>query len=138
MTQPQQQEVDWQRILASGPYPIEAYAFVREGLGYAVQQVHNEPEALVEDDRHISGQELCIGLRDVAIEKYGLLAPVVLEHWHVCRTNDFGRIVYAMIDAGLMTKTPRDSLDDFRAVYDFGEAFSREALRSQLGSPSRN
>ena len=127
-----QQEVDWKEILATVPYPLEAFAFVREGLNYAVRCVHEDPEELAEEARHISGQQLCLGLRDLAITKYGLLAPIVLEHWHIRRTCDFGRIVFAMIDAGLMTKTSRDSLEDFQAVYDFDEAFSREALLSHL------
>jgi uncharacterized repeat protein (TIGR04138 family) len=106
---------------------------VREGLSYAVQRVHEDPESLAEEDRHISGQQLCLGLRELAIEKYGLLAPVVLEHWRVRRTFDFGRIVFAMIEAGLMTKTHRDSLEDFQAVYDFEEAFSHDALLAHIG-----
>ena len=133
MSQQQQQlEIDWKQILAKGPYPIEAYAFVREGLNYTVEHVHEDPEALAEADRHISGQQLCLGLRGCAIERWGLMAPVVLEHWKIHRTNDFGRIVYAMIEAGLMTKTTRDSLEDFHAVFDFDEAFCRETLLAQI------
>ena len=131
----QQETIDWREILATaGPYPLEAFAFVREGLNYAVEQVHEDPEALPEPDRHINGQQLCLGLRDLAIDKYGLLAPVVLEHWNVKRTNDFGRIVFAMIDAGLMTKTGDDSMEDFRAVYDFDEAFSHDTLLARIGA----
>lgn len=133
MSHPQQQEVDWNGILASVPYPIEAFAFVREGLNFAVQSVHDDPESLPEEDRHISGQQLCLGLRDLAISRWGLLAPLVLEHWCVRRTYDFGRIVFTMIDAGLMTKTDRDSIDDFQAVFDFDEAFSRDALLAAMG-----
>ena len=124
----QQEQVDWTRILATGPYPIEAFAFVREGLSFTVQQVHEDPDALPEEERHITGQQFCRGLRDLAISKWGLLAPVVLEHWCVRRTHDFGRIVFAMIEAGLMTKTSTDTMEDFQAVYDFDEAFSRDAL----------
>ena len=130
--QQQQQEIGWKEILSSVPYPIEAFAFVREGLNFAVQSVHDNPQELPEDQRHITGQQLCLGLRDLAISKYGLLTPAVLDHWRVRRTYDFGRIVFAMIDAGLMTKTPRDSIEDFHSVYDFDEAFSRDALMAQI------
>ncbi len=27
-----QQELIWKKLLAAGPYPVEAFAFVREGL----------------------------------------------------------------------------------------------------------
>ena len=130
--QQQQQEVDWHEILSSVPYPLEAFGFVREGLNYAVEAVHEDPDSMPEDERHISGQQLCLGLRDLAISKYGLLAPVVLEHWRVRRTRDFGRIVFAMIDAGLMTKTSSDLVEDFQAVYDFDEAFSQDMLLSHI------
>ena len=119
---------------ATGPYPLEAFTFVREGLTYTSQRMHRSAENSVDVDRHISGQQLCRGLRDVAIQQYGLLAPVVLKHWHVRRTDDFGRIVFAMINEGLMSKTPDDSLEDFRMVYDFEEAFNSDHLRTCIGA----
>lgn len=125
--------IDWQRLRsAAGPYPIEAFQFVREGLGHVANHVHPDPEAMPETGRHISGQQLCLGLRDYAIEQYGLLAPVVLRHWHVRRTDDFGRIVFAMIAEGLMSKTDDDTMDDFRSVYDFDEAFSAPELTARI------
>lgn len=120
-------------LSAAGPYPLEAFNFVREGLSYTVQRLHKDPASVPESSRHISGQQLCLGLRDFAIEQYGLLAMVVLKHWHVSRTDDFGRIVFAMIEAGLMSRTDQDSLDDFRAVYDFDEAFAQDELLSRIG-----
>ncbi len=129
-----QEQVEWKKILAAVPYPIEAFEFVREGLNFAVRRVHENPESLPEDERHITGQQLCLGLRDLAIARWGLLAPTVLEHWCVRRTVDFGRIVFAMIEAGLMTKTSADCLDDFQAVFDFDEAFSRTVLVAQIGT----
>src|SRR5262245_42522031 len=117
-------EVDWNKVMSTaGPYPLEAFCFVREGLSYTAEKTHTNARELTDADRHISGQQLCLGLRDYAIERYGLLAPVVLEHWNVRRTDDFGRIVFAMIKEGLMSKTDDDTLDDFRAVYSFDEAF---------------
>ena len=126
-----------QLLNAAGPYPLEAFTFVREGLTYTAQRVHLNQECaphLGEVDRHITGQQLCLGLRDFAIQQYGLLAPVVLHHWHVHRTEDFGRIVFAMITEGLMSKTDDDSIEDFRGVYDFDEAFSPDQLRSCIGA----
>lgn len=138
-------EIDWNEILrTAGPYPIEAFAFVREGLGYTVGQVHN-PEGANntatlsgsddEIDQHVSGQELCMGLRDFAIQQYGMLAGTVLQHWHVNRTDDFGRIVFAMIEHGMMSKNDRDSLEDFQSVFDFKEEFAPDRVLARL---SRN
>lgn len=65
-----------------------------------------------------------MGLRDYAIRQYGLLARTVLTHWNVRRTEDFGRIVFAMVQAGELRKSDDDSPGDFREVYDFDEAFA--------------
>jgi uncharacterized repeat protein (TIGR04138 family) len=68
-----QKPLDWTAELTSaGPYPIEAYDFVREGLSYTVRQIHEDADRHAEFDRHISGQELCLGLRDFAIDRYAL------------------------------------------------------------------
>ncbi|MDZ4832111.1 MAG: hypothetical protein SGJ09_18195 [Phycisphaerae bacterium] len=127
-------EVDIRAIArAAGPYPPEAFLFVREGLNHTVTKVHLDAEQLPEASRHVSGQQLCIGLRDYAIDRYGLLAPTVLRTWNIRRTDDFGRIVFAMIEHGLMSKTSDDTLEDFRAVFDFDEAFGRETLARRVG-----
>lgn len=124
--------LDWKAIRASGgPFPQQAYDFVREGLMHTVKLVHGEEalnEPVREDDtRHVSGQQLCFGLKDFAIRQYGLLARTVLEHWTIRRTEDFGRIVFAMIDAGLMRKNDEDNFEDFQGVYDFDDAFGAAA-----------
>jgi uncharacterized repeat protein (TIGR04138 family) len=134
-TPPASKQVDWQRLRsAAGPYSLEAFNFVREGLTYTAHQIHRNPESVPEADRHINGQQLCLGLRDYAIEQYGLLAPIVLQHWNIRRTEDFGRIVFAMIAEGLMTKTAEDSIEDFRAVYDFDEAFTQDQVLARIGT----
>jgi uncharacterized repeat protein (TIGR04138 family) len=131
----QQQGIDWQHMLElAGPYPLEAFHFVREGLSFTAQRVHDDFDALDEHDRHISPQQLCLGLREFAIEKYGLLAGTVLSNWNITRSDDFGRIVFAMIDGGLMSKTPDDSMDDFRGVFDFTEAFDAKSLAARIGN----
>lgn len=119
--------VDWKQVREkAGPFPAEAFQFVREGLAHTVRTIHDESGLVgdTEDEtRHVSGQQLCLGLRDYAIVQFGAMARTVLCRWGVRRTDDFGRIVFAMIDAGLMRKTDEDTMDDFRAVYEFDEAF---------------
>ena len=105
-----------------GLYPIEAYEFLQRGLKYTVGMVHGDlkdPEA----SRHVSGQQLCEGLREFALLEWGMLARTVLARWNIRRTVDFGRIVFALIDNGWMSATDEDDLDDFRDVYDFKSAF---------------
>lgn len=127
--------VDWNVIREkAGPYPQGAFEFVRQGLEHTAQMVHGpdavapvedatESSAEAEATRHVSGQQLCLGLKDYAIRKYGRLARLVLSRWSIRRTDDFGRIVFAMIDAGVMRKTDNDTLQDFSEVYEFEEVF---------------
>jgi uncharacterized repeat protein (TIGR04138 family) len=105
-----------------GLYPPEAYEFIQQGLSYTVQQVHaaqTDPKA----SRHVSGQQLCEGLREFAIAHWGFMARTVLRRWNITATVDFGRIVFALVDGGHMQKTDDDTLDDFRNLYDFRTAF---------------
>lgn len=125
--------VDLHEIVAAGPYPMEAFNFVREGLSHTAQRVHGGDDPGVELDRHVSGRELCLGLRDFAVVQYGYLAPTVLRQWRIRRTVDFGRIVFTLIDNGYMSKTDDDTLEDFRGVYDFADEFSDELLRGRMG-----
>ena len=73
---------------------------------------------------HLSGAELANGLKDYAVNQYGALASRVLTHWGISQTQDFGNIVFNMIEKKLLSKTEDDVLSDFNAVYDFKEAFA--------------
>ena len=78
--------------------------------------------------RHISGQELCTAVRDLAAREYGLMAKEVLNEWGIDSTETIGRIVFALVAAKKMTKTDEDTLADFDNVFNFDEAFSPAAI----------
>ena len=108
-----------------GLYPPEAYAFIQQGLSFTVQKLHGkvkDPKA----NRHVTGADLCEGLRELALNQWGRLARTVLRRWNITTTLDFGRIVFAMVEAGLMQKTEDDSLEDFRNVFEFRTALEAE------------
>ncbi len=116
-------------------YPIDAFLFVQRGLDYTVTRLHGRrspadvlAESETDESRHISGRQLCHGLRDYAMEQYGLLAKAVLQRWRITRCEDFGQIVFAMVQGKIMRKTERDSIDDFNNVFEFSEAFSPAAI----------
>ena len=46
-----------------------------------------------------------------------------MRRWNVVRTDDFGRIVFTLVDNGFMSKTDDDSQLDFTNVFDFATAF---------------
>jgi uncharacterized repeat protein (TIGR04138 family) len=102
-------------------YPREAYVFVREALDHT-QKSATKP-AKDEGPRHVSGQELLAGIRDYALQQYGPMTLTVLTEWGIVRCEDFGEIVFNMVDNALLAKTDKDSRDDFKGGYDFSKAF---------------
>jgi uncharacterized repeat protein (TIGR04138 family) len=98
-----------------GQYHERGYLFVLATIEYL--------QSRLEARRHVSGAELAWACRDFAREQFGLLAPHVLAHWGITRTEDFGRIVFTLVDVGLLVTQPGDTEADFAAVYQFAEAF---------------
>jgi uncharacterized repeat protein (TIGR04138 family) len=115
-----------QVVQVVGTYPIEAYIFVREGLSYTADKIHGQNAAEPEATRHITGSDLCLGLREFALQRWGLLARTVLKRWNITTTMDFGRIVFALVEHNHMQKTDEDDVNDFRQVFDFCNAFESE------------
>ena len=104
-------------------YPREAYHFVRDALTVAQRMLGRKEEG---DESHLTGQELCEAIRIHALHQFGYLALTVLHAWGVRETDDFGEIVYNLIDVQLMNKSETDRREDFHAVYDFEQAFRKE------------
>ena len=122
MTQDDSSNAMERLIRTDGRYPPEAYALLHEGLNQAVQQIHGE-DSQTTGRRHVSGRQLCLAIREVALQRWGLLAKTVLERWNLHCTLDFGNMVYLLIENDFMRKTDQDSIEDFRDVYDFDKAF---------------
>ena len=104
-----------------------AYLFVLAALEYH--------QARLTERRHISGRELAEACRDLAIERYGVLARIVLEHWGIRSSADIGDVVFTLVDLELLMSQPTDSRDEFADVFDFDRVFDSEypwcgALRS--------
>lgn len=113
----------------------EAFVFLERGLEYTVRKQHGEPDpARPAESRHVTGRELCFGLRDYALQEYGLLARTVLKRWNIRETRDFGLMVYALIDAGRLQKNEEDSLEDFTNVFAFSTAFAPNLV---LNAPAK-
>lgn len=98
-------------------YKFEAYSFVMAGLHYTVGKLPKP--------RHISGHELLDGIRQYALEQYGPMARTVLNYWGIYETVDFGHIVFALVEVGILRKQPDDKLEDFKDAYQFEEAFDK-------------
>jgi uncharacterized repeat protein (TIGR04138 family) len=104
-------------------YATEAYEFVFQALGHAQKMLGRvPPSGAAEQEHHVRGPELLAGVRDLALQEFGLMARTVFRMWGINSTADFGEIVFNLIDAGLMSKTDEDDRLDFHDVYDLDEA----------------
>ena len=102
-----------------------AYLFVLSALEFQ--------QARLPERRHISGRELAESCRDLALERFGVMARPVLEHWGLRATADIGDIVFTLVDLGLLISQPTDTRDEFVGVFEFDQAFEREYPWSVVG-----
>lgn len=107
-------------------YHRDAYFFVFEALRFAQEQLgiggmasplQSDPD----EERHVTGQQLCEAIRQYAVQQYGMLSKNVLNEWGIRSTADFGEIVFNLIDIGQMKKTDSDRREDFENVFNFDD-----------------
>ncbi len=110
-------------------YPREAYLFVREALDYT-QRMIGKP-LRENEQRHVTGQQLLEGIRQFALQQYGPMAMTVLNEWAIHRCEDFGEIVFNMVENSLLAKTKEDSRADFATAYNFQDAFRKPFVPGQ-------
>lgn len=95
-----------------------AYLFVLASLEFCQRRL--------DERRHITGRELAIACRDLALDRFGVMARLVLEHWGLRSTADIGDVVFTLVELGLLMSQPTDSRDEFVDVFEFDQAFERE------------
>jgi uncharacterized repeat protein (TIGR04138 family) len=116
-------------------YALQAYEFIFEAIEFAKRgkRAKAKPKGRPKGAataRHVTPRELCLGCRDLALRQYGPLAFQVLSEWGVSSTSDLGNIVFNLIKAGDLEKTPSDSRADFNDVFDFETVFRRDYVVS--------
>jgi uncharacterized repeat protein (TIGR04138 family) len=105
-------------------YAYEAYEFLFHALHHTQKMLGREPpetgerEAVVDKSHHVRGRELLLGVRELALREFGLMARTVFRQWGIERTGDFGNMVFNLVEAGLLSKTEEDSRGDFHDVFD--------------------
>ena len=107
-------------IKEDGRYHPDAFRFLHEALGRAVSEVHGENAT---PGGHVTGQQLCMSIRDIAIERWGMMAAAVFRRWGICESIDIGNMVYLMIENGILRKNDDDTVEDFRNVFNLDRDF---------------
>ncbi len=105
-------------------YSRDAYLFVRDALDFSKRQIHKE-KSEKREEKHVTPHELLDGIRLFALNQFGPMVTTVFEAWGIRQCNDFGDIVFNMVEIGLLAKTEKDNRDDFQNGYDFTEAFCK-------------
>lgn len=122
----------------------DAYFFVRDALEFTATLQRRgsgrarERSGQPSPPHHVTGQELLEGIRQFALKEYGSMATTVFEHWRISRCEDFGAMVFNLIEAGIFGKNATDTVDDFRGGFDFQSAFVEPFLPlARAGRSSR-
>ena len=103
-------------------YHRDAYVFLRDALDYTTKQQKKIKGTTV---RHVAGPELLDGVRQYALSEFGPMVITVFDNWGIRKTEDIGNMVFNLINAGIFGKTDEDSIEDFKNVYDFQDAFAK-------------
>ena len=106
----------YERITRRDPrYRADAYDFVLEALTYT-QKKFRRP-------KHVSGRELLEGIKELLQFRFGPMTLSVLQHWGIQSTEDFGYIVFNLVENKALSKSADDDIEHFRDGYDFKEVF---------------
>jgi uncharacterized repeat protein (TIGR04138 family) len=98
-------------------YKSEAYEFLMEALAFTQRKYKRS--------KHVSGEELLEGIKQILMQKFGPLTLLVLNHWGITKTEDFGNIVFNLVDNKVLSKDSEDNIDSFQNGYDFSEVFNQ-------------
>lgn len=107
-------------------YPYEAYEFLCEAVSFTQVMLGREPQEEDDPDTnyHISGEELTRGACELAIQEFGMMAPVVFRLWNIRRTDDIGNIVYNLIQAQQLKQSDQDEIADFHDLFDLDKVLT--------------
>jgi len=115
-------------------YSADAYHFVQEGLNHTLKSLKRGGQHA---HRHVSGQELLSGLREFALKEYGPMSKAVLNEWGIKTTDDFGQVVFNLVNSNVLGKNETDSPNDFKNVFTFDDAFVKPFVPRNSILPSR-
>ena len=104
-------------------YREDSYAFVMDALKYTQKKYKSH--------KHVSGDQMLNGIKELLMKKFGPMTMTVLKHWGITNTEDFGNIIFNLVENEILTKTEEDDVASFKDGYDFHEIFNT-GYRKQL------
>lgn len=106
-------------------YAKNGYLFLQKALNFTIDRERKRQGKVVTktSKRHVSGQELLDGIREYALDQYGPMTYYILTSWGITKCEDFGEMVFNLIEYGVFSKNDNDAREDFAATYTFRSAF---------------
>lgn len=125
-------------------YPKGAYHFVRKALNFTTENIQkkNRKGTTTED---IPIPHLIQGIGEYAHDQFGPLASCVFKNWSILNGEDFGNIVFNLVEHGAFSKSDQDAREAFKEMLDFKEilespympAARRAEIISKTATPKR-
>lgn len=107
-------------------YSLQAYQFVFEALDFTAQKLGKNLSSPHESERHVTAPQLLEGIREYSLKQFGYMTTTLFELWGIRCCEDFGEVIFNLVESGLMGKTESDSKNDFRGGYDFRKSFEED------------
>jgi uncharacterized repeat protein (TIGR04138 family) len=96
-------------------YPPSAYILVLKAIKAATFSVAS--------GSHVPARDVVEAFRTVARLEYGADALSKLAEMQIRTTEDIGKLVFALVDAGRLGVSQEDTLEAFIDIYDFKQEF---------------
>ena len=109
------------KTAAQAGYPVDALLFV----GDVIRFLHAD-QALRGQIRHVGARQVCDGLRDYAFQYFNDTAEAMdlLGEWGLRRSEDVGRVVFALVRAGELQARAEDREEDFAGLFELERLFA--------------
>lgn len=110
-------------------YHEDAYEFVLDALSFTQKKFKRV--------KHVTGRELLEGVKELLMHRFGPMTLTVLRHWGIENTEDFGNIVFNLVQNSVLSKMESDTIEHFRDVYDLEKVFDKGYRRKLAARISR-
>lgn len=124
-----------------GRFDAHAYFFLKDALDFTLKRAS---EGNGGRSRHVTGQELLEGFRDLALEQFGPMASTLMREWGLRECRDVGDMVFHLIEEQVFGKQDSDQPEDFSGGFDLEESLvtpflpkNRPRPRARRGERSR-
>jgi uncharacterized repeat protein (TIGR04138 family) len=97
-----------------------AYLFLKDALDFTLKRAAEGNDGVA---RHVSGQELLLGFRDLALQEFGPMSGTLMSEWGLTSSRNIGEMVFLLIDEQMFGRQDSDTIEDFEDVFSFEDAF---------------